>query len=77
MDDQIQPSLHKVFNSNSESVQGAQGSFVTTNKRQAQEQDSFEIKPSVIAPTAASNTTARQLFSEFFIFFIEKRGFSC
>ena len=57
MDDQFQSALVKLFNSNKQSVEGPQGhsqclegSFVTTNEDQVQEQDSWDIKFQLLYP---------------------------
>ena len=59
MADQIQSALYKLFNSNNQSFQGTQchsqwpqGIFLTMNGSQVHEHDNFNIKPSVVAPTA-------------------------
>ena len=67
-DNQIQSALHKLFSSHHQLVQGPeghsqdpqghrqgpQGNFVTINNDQVKEQDNFDIKPSIIAPTTVS-----------------------
>ena len=50
-DEDIQSALYQLSN---QSVQGPQSNFKTMNEDQAPSQDSFEVKPSVIAPTAVS-----------------------
>ena len=50
-DEEIQSALHQLF---SQSVQCPQGNSKITNEDQAPIQDSFEVKPVVIAPNAVS-----------------------